>query len=142
MLWSKEKNKESLLRKLLKLLHKRRLMPTLLHIDMWEQQEKEEKNYKNKTSVITPQMNTGLLICHLVSLEDIFSYKMMSMKTLKIQRKKLKMKNQLKNHLIQMMNELIKILFFKVVNKKSLIIFIGNEFLIIDDTIIIFKYLF
>jgi len=71
-------------------------------------------------------MNTGLLTCHLVSLEDIFSYKMMSMKTLKIQRKKLKMKNQLKNHLIQMMNELIKLLFFKVVNKVSHIIFIGT----------------
>ena len=67
---------------------------------------------------------------------------MMSMKTLKIQRKKLKMKSQLKNHLIQMMNELIKLLFFKVVNKVSHIIFIGNEFTIIDDTIIIFKYLF
>jgi len=67
---------------------------------------------------------------------------MMSMKTLKIQRKKLKMKNQPKNHLIQMMNELIKLLFFKVVNKESLIIFIRNVFLIIDDTIIIFKYLF
>ena len=67
---------------------------------------------------------------------------MMSMKTLKIQRKKLKMKNQLKNHLIQMMNELIKLLFFNVVKKRSLIIFIGNEFTIIDETIIIFKYLF
>ena len=87
-------------------------------------------------------MNTGLLTCHLVSLEDIFSYKMMSMKTLKIQKKKLKMKNQLKNHLIQMMNELIKLLFFKVVYKEYLIIFIGNEFTIIDETIIIFKYLF
>lgn len=86
-------------------------------------------------------MNTGLLTCHLVSLEDIFSYKMMSMKMLKIQ-KKLKMKNQLKNHLIQMMNELIKLLFFKVVKRRSLIIFIGNEFTIIDETIIIFKYLF
>jgi hypothetical protein len=67
---------------------------------------------------------------------------MMSMKMLKTQKKKLKMKNQPKNHLIQMMNELIKLLFFKVVNKESSIIFIGNEFTIIDDTIIIFKYLF
>jgi hypothetical protein len=85
-------------------------------------------------------MNTGLLTCHLVSLEDIFSYKMMSMKTLKIQKKKLKMKNQLKNHLIQMINEFIKLLFFKMVNKVSHIIFIGNELKIIDDYIIIFKY--
>jgi len=39
-----------------------------------------------------------------------------------------------------MINEFIKLLFFKMVNKVSRIIFIGNELKIIDDYIIIFKY--
>ena len=67
MLWLDNKNKKSQLRRQPRSQHKRKLMPMPPHIDMLEQPEKEEKNYKNKTSAITPKMNTGLLTCHLDS---------------------------------------------------------------------------
>jgi hypothetical protein len=73
-------------------------MPTLLHIDMSEQQEKEEKNYKNKTQVIYQQMKDGLLIYHLDTLEVTSNCKMMLLKMPRTPRKK--------NHLIPIMNDL------------------------------------